>query len=163
MREEKSASLVPPLCREVGSSSCICLLPSFSWELKTGSTAALPVRRSLLLHRARTVLTLKFSAQKLSSGVVLDCFLISYCSEQSCPAPDQLLIDAASQHEARAAVLGLPWSSAPWTSLCVSWWDFPDSSWIWCTRAGQIQHTLWVFPGTEQKHHPFKYSVYPVC
>jgi len=79
-----------------------------------------------VLHRACTALTLKLLAQKLVSGVVLDWFLISSCPEPSCSAPAWLSIDAASQHEACAAVLCLSWDAVPWTSLCTSWQDFPD-------------------------------------
>lgn len=78
VRGESSVSLVLSLRREVRGSSCFSTLPCFSWELKTGCTAALPVRCSLLLHRACTALTLKLIAQKLASGVLLDRFLISH-------------------------------------------------------------------------------------
>lgn len=47
VRGESSIRPVPSLCREVGGSSCISVLPSFSWELKTECRAALPVRCSL--------------------------------------------------------------------------------------------------------------------
>lgn len=100
VKVQSRVSSVPFLCMEAGGSSCICTLPSFSWELQAGAMASLPGR---VAHRACTSLTLALTAQKLAPGVRLGWFLVPPRTEQTCSA--QLWIDAAYWHEAFPGML----------------------------------------------------------
>lgn len=153
MKVQSRVSSVPSLCMEVGGNSCISIIPSFSLELKMGHGITACECRSQGMYIPDLGTYCPEISIRCQAWLALGTFL----------QWANLLSPSPAVNRCSFLAWGIPWdAAAPWTCLCTSRQDLPESSWIWCTQGGQVRHTSWILSGTEQKSKSFKYAVSPM-